>query len=111
MGVYGLARTYIDSAVGKRLDAETLDKIEIDIKRLSGLRTELAQNQNVQSEGYVWIGYIKFVWGTDKSTKQNQEFKFKDPFDNECFAVITELNGKTISKNHEGFTLRRHKDY
>lgn len=78
-------------------------------------------NQLADKDGYAWVGSIKFVWGTRKSTKDGAEqFLFKPAgksdelnFKNECFTVITSLASTSgrVKCEPTRFTLDRVNDY
>jgi hypothetical protein len=113
LGVYYSAREYIDSEVGKRLDAATVQKIEDDLKKLSDLKTDLEKHQLAKPNGYASIGGIKIMWGTSTSSADVAEpFDFGSVgFPNTCFAVVTSLAGKVEIRSKQQFTLDRINDY
>ena len=68
-------------------------------------------DQQVDPNGYAWVGSILFQWGTRTSTSDSSEwFGFPIEFPTECFAVSPALPGVVVPDTG-GFYLDRHDDY
>jgi len=122
LGVYYPAQSYIDIAITKGLESTGFTELKSNAENLVITAEDLVADannilsqlkkyeQDPSPEGYAWVGDIKFVWGTEKSTthKERQTFKFGEKkFPNECFAVIPGLAGYVVSWNKEGFVFKK----
>ncbi|UCC22599.1 MAG: hypothetical protein JSW23_00560 [Planctomycetota bacterium] len=68
-------------------------------------------DQQVDPNGYAWVGSILFQWGTRASTSDSSEwFDFPIEFPTACFAVSPALPGVVVPDTG-GFYLDRHDDY
>lgn len=75
--------------------------------------SKLTSNRLTEKNGYVWIGDVKFVWGTvDTTARDNQVISFGEHrFPNACLAVIPELPGDVDKFTPTEFTYNRLDSY
>lgn len=96
---------------------ETVEELEQNKKKADTIMSSMYKfDQVAEKDGYAWVGSIKFVWGTRKSTSDNYEpFLFKPNgksddeynFKNKCFTVITSLPGDSFICEKTSFKLDR----
>ena len=113
----------LDYTISKALDETSIKELTAKIEgyekeanasftRLKNFENNLSENR-AEINGCAWVGDIKFVWGTEKSTiDTGQTFQFKHGgFDNACFTVITNLPGDVFGEGKTKFTFDRMNDY
>jgi hypothetical protein len=107
------AEEFVKEAEGLVADANNSYKTITDIeaqaeKSLSALKLNLKSQQVADPNGHAWIGGIKFVWGTETSvTDVNEWVDFKNSFDSNCFFVITTLPGYIYDMEPSRFHYQR----
>lgn len=127
LGVYGLVVNYIGKVMEEQIGKGTRDEItqfRDDSRSLKdeilGIKTQAKEilsqlkrfDQHASQNGYAWVGDIKLVWGTGKSTSNYPEkFTFEEPFDNNCFAVVPGIPGYVNKKDVKGFEFDRLQEF
>ncbi|MCP4263534.1 MAG: hypothetical protein GY774_39410 [Planctomycetes bacterium] len=122
LGVYGAAKSHINSEIQRELSNTTIQNLTEDTIHLHGETFEHEKDandilsklkkfeQDPSKNGYACLGSIKLIWGTETSragVDGNQRFSFKKPFENNCFTVIPSLAGEIRSRDKTSFVFNR----